>query len=269
MRIVRKLLAMQACLGLSIMLPACQNVRMSKDASGYLDPEAPIIERGMTNSVAPDYEYSEDAENDGIAPAMKASASTLRKAKSGDAAADSKEMKRLRIYSAALTLSVSKVEDCEKRFLKELEELGGYMLRKHSNTFDLRVPAQHFKSYLSSLREFGDVIAESQETTDVTEKVFDLNLRLKNALEAQARLRELYAKAEEVEDILRIERELNRITLQVEQMQAQLRNISKGVAYSEIGLVLHSYPKSNQRSRKRNRFNWINAIGINNMMERF
>src|SRR5262249_43164394 len=76
---------------------------------------------------------------------------------------------------------------------------------------------------------------------DVTEEFRDLEVRLKSAHAVQARLTELLAKAVKVEESLAIERELDRVTGEIERIEGRMKFLRDQAAFSTI--TVHFEPK--------------------------
>lgn len=74
---------------------------------------------------------------------------------------------------------------------------------------------------------------------DVTERFFDLKIRLDNAEKVRKRLLALLEKATNVKDSVAVERELGRVTEQIERFKGQLKFLRDRIAYSTITLRVH------------------------------
>jgi hypothetical protein len=81
---------------------------------------------------------------------------------------------------------------------------------------------------------------ESRSTfaSDVTEQHADLSTRLANNLALRDRLKLLLDRAQDVEDVLAIERELTRVQSEVETMQASHERLDSQIALSELSVGL-------------------------------
>ncbi|MGM0652752.1 MAG: DUF4349 domain-containing protein, partial [Bacillota bacterium] len=73
---------------------------------------------------------------------------------------------------------------------------------------------------------------------DVTMQYIDLESRLNNQKAQEERLVEILEMAETVEDILEIERELNRVRGEIESMTAQLNHLEDQVSFATIHVNL-------------------------------
>jgi hypothetical protein len=78
------------------------------------------------------------------------------------------------------------------------------------------------------------VVESSTSTQDVTEQVVDLQARLENLRAERERLRELYQRANDTEDVLAVERRLSEVQTEIERTEARLQSLERRVAYSTI-----------------------------------
>jgi hypothetical protein len=104
----------------------------------------------------------------------------------------------------------------------------------------LRVDAGRFEDALGALRRLGEIERESVAAQDITKAYTDLETRLRVKREAEGRLRDLLrTRAGELEEILAAERELARITEEIELLEGERRFYDHQVALSTITLGLH------------------------------
>jgi len=102
----------------------------------------------------------------------------------------------------------------------------------------LRVPADDFPEAMTEVESEGTVRASSTSSEDVTDKVVDLEARLGNLRAERDRLRTLYERANDTEDVIAIERRLSEVQTEIERTEARLGNIQRQVAYATITVEL-------------------------------
>jgi hypothetical protein len=178
---------------------------------------------------------------------------------------------RLRIYVGRLELLVPNAADATAKLLGRLEALGGYVEKRENASFTCRVPAAAFEKLVGEVRGWGKVLNDLVQAIDVTKQYQDLRLRLESAQASHKRLLELLAKADKVEDMLKIEAELRRLTEEIERMTAELRSLSEEIAYSKLQVVFREEAPAPVAKRPRgpSRFEWINQVGVEPLLERF
>jgi len=107
-----------------------------------------------------------------------------------------------------------------------------------SGWITVRVPSTDFEPFVDSVMDLGDVKWEGESADDVTQQYVDLNARLGNLQTEESRLREFFDAAEDVEEMLLVEKELSRVRGEIEAMQAQITYLERQAAYSTVTVEL-------------------------------
>jgi hypothetical protein len=103
----------------------------------------------------------------------------------------------------------------------------------------LRVPAPQMDAALSELKKLGRVENESQGGEEVTQQYVDLEARLKNAQHTEQRLTEiLRSRTGKLQDVLKVELEIDRVRGEIEQMQAEKKELTRRVAFSTVSATI-------------------------------
>jgi hypothetical protein len=106
-------------------------------------------------------------------------------------------------------------------------------------TGTLRVPANRLTEALARLRQLGQVTEDTQGAEDVTDQIVDLDARLANARATEQRLNDILKnRTGKLSDVLDVERELARVRLEIERMDAERVNIGRRVSYATITLEI-------------------------------
>jgi hypothetical protein len=159
-------------------------------------------------------------------------------AKSQGSAIDDPERKQpILIYTANFTLSVYEVEKSLAAVEGLARDAGGFMAKREDRSVTIRVPAQKFHDVVQAIEKVGDVLHRNVVSEDVTAEYRDLEVQLQNALAMRARFEKLLEKAVKVEEALAIERELGRITGDIERIKGRLKMLSDLARYSTITVV--------------------------------
>lgn len=174
---------------------------------------------------------------------------------------------RLLVYTASLHMAIFEVNPTQEAALKIVEDLGGYASRRTTNQLTLRVPAEYFRQALARLSELGDVTHTQWQAHDVSESFRDLNIRLQNALEVHARMTAILERAQSVEDTLKVEAQLARLTHEIEQLRSQLENLSQQIAFSTIDVHFqqrhHTQLPADDYLLP---FPWLNELGLESLL---
>ena len=152
-----------------------------------------------------------------------------------------------KIRRAHLTLVISDIERAAEEIRQKAEQLQGYVSslefydltqERRAGHITLRVPGDQFETALAMLGEVGKVRDTSFSEEDVTLQYVDLEARIKTMEAQEKRLRELLEKADKVEEVLEVEKELWRVRGDLESMVAEFRHLQQQVSYSTINIHL-------------------------------
>jgi len=182
---------------------------------------------------------------------------------------------RMLVYRGRIDVEVSRTDEASTKFLAEVVAWGGHLQQQEQRAergaviLTVRVPAAHFDEAFTALREAGRVLGESRQAEDVTEEFLDLGIRLDNAIKSRDRLLEVLAKASKVEDVLAVEKELRRLTEEIERMEGRRKFLADRVAMATIAATFLSNQDAPPPVKKRrpSRFDWINSLGPRRVME--
>ena len=153
---------------------------------------------------------------------------------------DPERRERLVVYNGAVWLVVERIADSLQQVQQRLEALGGYMQELTANSITLKVPAPRFPEAIAAVEQLGEVTKKEIKGADVTEQVRDLRIRLENSEQLRQRLLKLLEKSDKVEDTLKVEQELARVTEAVEMLKGKLQYVETQVALSTLTVHLNS-----------------------------
>jgi len=103
----------------------------------------------------------------------------------------------------------------------------------------LRIPAPQLAAALAELKSLGRVEGETQNGEEVTQQHADLVARLKNSRETEQRLQAILTqRTGKISDVLGVEREIARVRGEIEQMEAEQKNLEHRVDFATINLQL-------------------------------
>ena len=109
----------------------------------------------------------------------------------------------------------------------------------------LRVPASRLDETLAALKRLGSVQHERQSSDDVTQQSADLDARLANARASEARLGDILKnRTGRLSDVLDVEREIARVRGEIEQMEAQRKNMDGRIAYATVEIEMTTERKA-------------------------
>jgi Domain of unknown function (DUF4349) len=177
-----------------------------------------------------------------------------------------KQAQPLLIYTADYTMAVFESTAAIDQVQKLAEELGGYLVRRDDRSIIVRVPSNTFKNALSKIGTFGDVLHREESVEDVTEAFYDLKTRLDNARALRARLEQLLAQANDVKEALAVEKELARVTTEIETMEGKLKRLRELIAFSTITVRFEARGGDHVNDEVRLPFPWLDQLGLSNLL---
>jgi len=102
----------------------------------------------------------------------------------------------------------------------------------------LRLPAAKFKATVEEIKSMGEVVNYNTNSMDISEQYYDTTTRINNLKVQENRLRELLSKAQTVDEILKIENEINRVRNDIELMTTDIKRWDKQVSLSTLYVYL-------------------------------
>ncbi|MBK6512818.1 MAG: DUF4349 domain-containing protein [Polyangiaceae bacterium] len=167
------------------------------------------------------------------------------------------------IYRAELNLSVFEVEKSLDSVEGLAKQHGGYLSRRDDRSITVRVPAQHFQELVDAIEKVGDVLHRDVSSEDVTAEYRDLEIQLQNQVALRARFEKLLEKANKVQEALEIEKELGRITGEIERIKGRLKLLGDLARYSTV--TVRFEPRASQQVQQGPfvlPLPWLNNVGL-------
>jgi hypothetical protein len=153
---------------------------------------------------------------------------------------DQIDNRRMMTYSHSLDLVVEnnkKIDMVKKTRMSLIEGIknhDGFLISERNGSITARIPAKSMDAFLTFARTLGKVDDESRVGTDITDQHRDNISRLTNLRRVRDRYLGLLEQAHTVTDILKIEKELERITTQIEVLEGKIRFAEQSVAFSIV-----------------------------------
>jgi hypothetical protein len=194
---------------------------------------------------------SRKAETSSSVPSMEMAGSVgSDNAKTSLASADYNpiNLSRSIIRTGSQTIYVDDIDIADNEISRILNQARGYSesdnisspkARVASNTYTIRVPVDQFDSVLDQFAELGWQENRSTSSDDVTDQLFDIEARLKAARLQENAFVKIMDRAQKIEDVLKVQRELLSVRTMIEQMEAQQLGLNRRVAMSTIHLSVH------------------------------
>jgi hypothetical protein len=205
-------------------------------AAGGAAPRAPVTPAS----------YHPQAANATPPPAPAASKS------SGAAASGNKEANKdasnpavLIMYTGALSMTIDEaaVPGAIDKMVDIAENFGGHLAGRTNTTVTVKVPSGRFRDALAEMEKLGMVTNRSVSAEDVSEEYKDAEVRLANMKATRTRIQEFLAKAANVNDMLTLEQQLERVSLEIDRIEGRMRFLRERTALSTITVSVTPKPK--------------------------
>ena len=161
-----------------------------------------------------------------------------------DSYGSQKTVERKIIKEANLKIITKNLSSIAKKVNQIVKTHNGYLANSNQwqsdrkyYTFTIKVPQENFKTAIAELEKLGDINNRQISSRDITKEYIDLKSRLKSFKAQEERYLELLDQAKNVEDMLKIEKELNRIRRNIEQIQGQLNYYNNKINFSTINVT--------------------------------
>lgn len=156
---------------------------------------------------------------------------------------------RLVVKESTLSLLVKNVIEAQKEISKKVQNVGGYLVQSNishpeeteaiSGWITVRVPQEKLEETLNYFRGLAvKVVSETISGQDVTDEYVDIEARLTTLLKTKTKFEEILAKAEKVQDILEVQRELINLQEQIDNLKGQQNYLEKSAQVSRVTIYL-------------------------------
>jgi len=129
------------------------------------------------------------------------------------------------------------------RIIDVAESLGGHIAARKDQSVQIKVPSPSFREALTKIDALGGVSNRSVTADDVSEEFHDLEVRLANLRATRTRLQEFMTRAASIQDMLTVERELERVAQEIDRIEGRLEFLRTRAAMSVISVALVPKPK--------------------------
>jgi hypothetical protein len=154
---------------------------------------------------------------------------------------------RLVIRDTTLSLLVKSVDETTKRIEDLAKTQGGYFVEsnlnrpeeKETGTVAIRVPSEKREETLEDIKKMGvRVVSELVVGEDVTDQYVDTQARLDTLLATKTKLQALLSQATSVNDILNVQRELDNLQYQIDQLKGEQKYLEQSSKLTKITVYL-------------------------------
>ncbi len=151
--------------------------------------------------------------------------------------------KRKITMSANIEVEVDNINKATKELTLLLKSYSGHIenTRLSEDGYyyaNIKVPSEKLISTLDAIAKLGEKTSQSINKRDITERFTNHEERLKNLKIFKDKMKLLLNRTSNIEEILRIERELNRIQTEIDMLERNLKDMQSSVEMSPISVNL-------------------------------
>jgi hypothetical protein len=175
------------------------------------------------------------------------SADTLYNAEAGGGEGTAAVDRKI-VRTGSITMEVTDISKSQADIAEIAARYQGYVVSSNLNAdkeqpsgfISIRVPADKFNDALSKLRLLAvKVTYENTNSQDVTEQYMDLKAQLSNYEATEAQYLELLKKADNVKDMLEVQRELSNVRGNIERVKGRIQYLERTSDTSLIEATLN------------------------------
>ena len=161
---------------------------------------------------------------------------------------DDAQKKRMLIRNGRLEFETDDLAKTAENIQNAIRTHGGYLGSEQSYNYDtrqsttlnVRIPSASFDTFIADISKGVEKFdTKDISARDVTEEFLDVEARLKNKKELEARYQEILKQAKNVKEILEIERELNTLRSDIESMEGRLKYLQNQVSLSSVQITYY------------------------------
>ncbi|MFO0692643.1 MAG: DUF4349 domain-containing protein [Polyangiales bacterium] len=173
------------------------------------------------------------------------------------------------VYTGTFHVAVYQVHESMDAMVAAARELGGFIATQGDDVLVFRVPAGRFDEAVAKIEQAGQVVHREVRAEDVGEEFRDVGIRIRNLEAMRLRVEAMLAQAANVEQALQVERELVRITEELERLKGRQRFLADRVAFATLTVVFR--PRGNEAVGQEDvpslPFPWLDRIGLGPLLQ--
>ena len=153
------------------------------------------------------------------------------------------------IYNAQIDLVVDdlskaapKLDDLARQHqgLVAQSEINSNPGAPRSASWRIRIPVNGFADFVHQVANLGEAVNNKTDSEDVTDKYFDFQVRIENKKVQVERLQKIIKEQTgKISELLEAERELGRVTTELEQLKGTVKLWDNQVALATVNITMH------------------------------
>lgn len=157
------------------------------------------------------------------------------------------------IREGTIRFETNNAAETRKKIAETVTQYKGYISQDNTDTYGgrtvhtltIRIPAENFDTLLTTVSsQASNIEAKEIKALDVTEEYIDVESRLNTKKELENRYRALLVKANKIEEILAIEKEIESLRSDIESYEGRLNYLKSSISFSTLSITFHEKGES-------------------------
>jgi len=153
--------------------------------------------------------------------------------KRAESIAEQPEIRQV-VSEATIKIQAPEIDTVRARMIAMSQRFEGYVLKSDKNTISVRIPSIHFVEAITEIEALGKVLDIDISGQDVTDEFKDITIRLDNAEKTRQRYLAMLDMAKNIDEVLRLERELERLNKEIDLLKGRLERMAHLVEFSTL-----------------------------------
>lgn len=142
------------------------------------------------------------------------------------------------IYTGKMAMTVAHQDTAAKYVQKIISSNDGRLFKRDGYQFTFKLNPKNLEASMDLISLLGEVKSRTVTSTDVTSQYYDTKIRLENAQNIRDRYLKLLNKASTLNEILTVEKELERINREIDLLSGKMNLMKNLVAQATLELEL-------------------------------
>lgn len=169
--------------------------------------------------------------------------SITAEAEESNASINQSDYERKLIKNGDISIEVSDLQKVQSSIENWVKKFGGYIsnssIWENNSNYTVRIPCANFDQAMNEVSGFGKIKNRNISVQDVSEQFYDLQSRLSTKKILKEKLNGYLSKATSMQDILKVESQLNSVQSEIESMEGRLKRLNSQIDFSTINVYVN------------------------------
>ena len=147
------------------------------------------------------------------------------------------------VFTADMDMVVENPDSTARTLQKMVAKEGGQTFFRQGNEFTFKIHPEKLEPVMDQIALLGEVKSRVINSSDITSAYYDTQIRLENAEKTRQRYLQILDMAQTVDEILKVEKELERINRQIDLLRGQMNLFKNQVADATLKVSLREKTK--------------------------